>query len=165
MNQKNNMRESRPHSSRLEQRRGVVIPQLGGVFTLVTILIVIVALVFVGRGVQPTIVETGDSLTVRAWTYGRSIAYADIDSVVLRHGLSGLGRRLNGVQVGNTYLGWFDLAPFGRASLFVDAQREPLVQVHAKDGVVVLSAPDSASAVAMALRLQRVAEAAPDRWP
>lgn len=107
--------------------------------------------------------ETADSLTVRAWTYRRSIAYPDIDSVVLRHGLSGLGRRLNGVQTGNTYLGWFEMAPFGKVSLFVDAQREPLVQVHAKDGVVVLSAPDSASAVALALRLQGVAKAAPLR--
>lgn len=163
MNRKNNMRESRPRSSRRGQRQGVVVPQAGGVLALVIILITLAAVVLVGRGVQPTIVETADSLTVRAWTYRRSIAYADIDSVVLRHGLSGLGRRLNGVQTGNTYLGWFEMAPFGKVSLFVDAQREPLVQVHAKDGVVVLSAPDSASAVALALRLQGVAKAAPLR--
>jgi hypothetical protein len=49
------------------------------------------------------------------------------------------------------------MEPYGEAMLFVDALREPLVVIHAKSGVTLLSAADSVSAEQLAVRLRAAA--------
>jgi|APMI01.1.fsa_nt_gi hypothetical protein len=125
------------------------------------ILLVIVGTVAVvaisGRGGAPTIQESANAISVQAWGYSQEIPYATIDSVTLRHGLDGLRGRRSAMQSGNSYAGRFSMEPYGEAMLFVDALREPLVVIHAKSGVTLLSAADSVSAEQLAVRLRAAA--------
>lgn len=142
------------------RRRGATSLPVAGVVLLV-ILATIAWVAFAGRGVSPTITESADTLSVRAAGYHLDLAYARIDSVTLRHGLDGLERRLNALQSGNRYVGTFAMRPYGEAMLFVDARREPLVVIHAADGVTIISAADSAGAVALAGRIRDSARTHP----
>jgi hypothetical protein len=110
-----------------------------------------------GRGGAPTIQESANAISVQAWGYSQEIPYATIDSVTLRHGLDGLRGRRSAMQSGNSYAGRFSMEPYGEAMLFVDALREPLVVIHAKSGVTLLSAADSVSAEQLAVRLRAAA--------
>ncbi|MCU0635298.1 MAG: hypothetical protein MUE41_10545 [Gemmatimonadaceae bacterium] len=135
-------------------RRGGTDAMLAGLLPLLVVLVMGFVLLS-GRSVTPSIVETADSLSVSSWGYARTLAYAAIDSVTLRRNLDGLGKRRDGMQSGNAYVGWFDLAPYGRTQLFVDAAKRPFVVVHPREGAtVVLSAADSAAATALAMRLR-----------
>lgn len=135
------------------RRRGAVESQAASL-VLLGIVGVLGYIVFVGRGGAPAITETAQSLSVSAHGYAQEIPYATIDSVTMRHGLDGVGSRRNGMQAGNTYAGRFVMKPYGEAMLFVDALREPLVVIHAKTGVTILSAADSLEAERLAGRLR-----------
>lgn len=119
-----------------------------------TLAVVVVA----GRGGTPTIEEAPDALTISSAGYSTRIPFASIDSVTLRHGLDGLQGRRNALQSGNRYAGRFAMRPYGEAALFVDALKEPLVVIHAADGVTIVSASDSMAAVRLAARLHAVAK-------
>lgn len=147
-----------PRASR-KARAGRADQQVAG-FLLLAIVGVIGSVAFVGRGTNPTIAEEAESLSVSARGYQQQIRYASIDSVTLRHGLDGLQGRRNGMQSGNTYVGRFAMDPYGEAMLFVDALREPLVVIHAKGGVTLISAKDSVGAEGLAARTRKAAERA-----
>ena len=87
----------------------------------------------------------------------RTVNYADLDSVTLRMNLDGLDRRLNALQNGNDYRGMFDMRPYGRTAIYVDARVSPFVVLHARRGVTIFSAADSMTAIELATDLQRVA--------
>ncbi|MCO4099191.1 MAG: hypothetical protein HEQ38_07255 [Gemmatimonas sp.] len=126
-------------------------------FLLLTIVGVMAFMAIVGRGTKPTIAEEAERLSVSARGYHQQIPYASIDSVALRHGLNGLHGRRNGLQSGNTYVGRFEMEPYGEAMLFVDALREPLVVIYAKEGVTLISAEDSVGAERLAARTRQTA--------
>lgn len=132
---------------------GVGAAALGLLGILTTIGVVLVR----GLGVTPEVVETDAAFTVRARSWQHVVPYASIDSVTLRRNLDGLQRRLSGEQSGNVYLGRFAMRPYGDVRLFVDATQKPFVVVHAREGVTILSAADSAAAVAFAERIDAAA--------
>ena len=111
-----------------------------------------------GRGLNPTISVGADTLHFAASSYKTSIAFSQFDSVVLRPQLHGVKRRLGGMQVGNTYVGQFEVVPFGRTMLFVNAIRKPYIYFYTRKGVVVATSKDSVSAETLARTVrQRIA--------
>ena len=114
-------------------------------------------LVVDSRGGNPKIEELADSLAISSSGYSRRIAYASIDSVTLRHGLDGIGGRRSALQAGNRYAGRFTMRPYGEATVFVDALKNPMVVIHATGGVTIVSAADSIGAESLATRLRMVA--------
>ena len=121
------------------------------------ILVTLALLVVDSRGGTPKIEELADSLAISSSGYSRRIAYATIDSVTLRHGLDGIGGRRNALQAGNRYAGRFAMRPYGEATVFVDALKNPMVVIHATGGVTIVSAADSIGAERLAARLRLVA--------
>jgi hypothetical protein len=131
-------------------RRGGLSPESGAALVLGTMLCVFGLMVYVGRGVQPRITAGADVLHVEALSFETNVAYADVDSIELRPMLQGLGRRLGGMQSGNSYVGQFEVVPFGPTMLFVDARRKPLIYFYTRKGVVVVTVQDSLAASALA---------------
>jgi hypothetical protein len=129
-------------------------------FVLLGMVSVMAFVVLSGFGFRPDITQSATALTVAAKGYERTIPFTEIDSVTLRRTLDGVGRRRNALQSGNTYAGKFEMRPFGTAMLFVDAANPPFVVVHARDGVLIVSARDSAAAMLLASELRRAASVA-----
>lgn len=135
------------------RRRGVTDGRVVGMLLLCIIGSMAVVLV-AGLGVTPVITESRDAVTVEARGYRRVVPYASIESVTTRAVLDGVRRKLNAEQSGSVYAGWFDMLPYGRTLLLADARRKPFVVIHAHEGVTVLSAADSGSAMALVRRLR-----------
>jgi hypothetical protein len=107
-----------------------------------------------GLGVTPSVTESRDAVTVEARGYRRVIPYASVESVTTRAVLDGVRRKLHAEQSGTVYAGWFDMRPYGRTLVLADARRTPFVVIHAHEGVTVVSASDSGSAIALVRRLR-----------
>ncbi len=115
-----------------------------------------VAFMLVSRR-APQVERSDTAITISGSGYARTVNYADLDSVTLRMNLDGLDRRLNALQNGNDYRGMFEMRPYGRTAIYVDASIRPFVVLHTRRGVTIFSAADSMTAIELATDLQRVA--------
>uniref|UniRef100_UPI003F72AF80 hypothetical protein n=1 Tax=Gemmatimonas sp. TaxID=1962908 RepID=UPI003F72AF80 len=98
--------DSEQIQGRLRKRRGGADARVAFAI-LATVVGVLLTVAIIGRGGDPTIDESADALSLKAWGYSAEIPYSAIDSVGLRHGLDGLRGRRNGLQSGNSYAGRF----------------------------------------------------------
>ena len=129
---------------------------VGGVFIATFVFIAIVVMT-ASRPAEVTL--TASSFAVRGGGYSAEVPRAAIDSVQLVPGLDGLGAKRNGFQWGSVYAGLFEMRPFGKARLFVDASRPPYVRLFTRDGVILVNGKSVTETQQLYSALQR-AEAA-----
>ena len=105
----------------------------------------------------PDVTLSATRLGVRSGAYGVQVPLREIEDVRLLQRMSGIGRKQNAFQFGNTYAGRFEMKPHGSTLLFIDATQPPFLQLRWRGTVLIFNARNAATTRSVFDALSRTA--------